>query len=197
MIVTATETVSKAAGASGYASATQNFNVTTLAPQAISFGTLSNVVYGSSTFTLSATASSGLTVLFASTTQTVCTVSTATVTILSGGTCTIHATQPGNSTYAPATPVDQGFTVTQEAQTITFAQPSDQVMSTVSFTLVGSASSGLTVSYASSTTGVCTVSGTTVTLVSDGTCTITATQAGNGNFSAATPGPQSFTVSGE
>jgi hypothetical protein len=50
---------------------------------------------------------------------------------------------------------------------------------------------------ASSTTGVCTVSGTTVTLVSDGTCTITATQAGNANFSAATPVSQSFNVSGE
>jgi uncharacterized protein (TIGR03437 family) len=197
MVVTATETVSKAAGASGYASATQTFNVTTLAPQAISFGTLSNVVYGSGTFTVSATASSGLTVLFTSTTSSVCTVATATVTILSGGTCTIQATQAGNSIYAPATPINQGFTVTPEAQTITFAQPADQVMSSVTYTLVGSASSGLTVSYASSTTGVCTVSGTTVTLVSDGTCTITATQAGNGNFAAATPVSQSFNVSGE
>jgi len=197
VVVTATETVSKATGASGYASATQTFNVTTLAPQTINFGTLSSVVYGSGTFTLSATASSGLTVSFASTTPSVCTVSTATVTILSGGTCTIQATQPGNSIYAPAPPVNQGFSVTQESQTITFAQPADQVMSSVTYTLVGSASSGLTVSYSSSTPSVCTVSGTTVTLVSDGTCTITATQAGNADFSAATPVSQSFNVTGE
>jgi hypothetical protein len=197
MIVTATESGSMAPGASSFATASQTISVTTLAPQMITFGALSNVAFGSGTFTLSATASSGLTVLFASTTQSVCTVSTATVTIVSGGACTIQATQPGNANFSAATPVNQGFTVTTEAQTITFNQPPDQVMSSGTYTLVGSASSGLTVSYASSTTGVCTVSGTLVTLVSDGTCTITATQTGNANFSAATPVPQSFQVSGE
>jgi hypothetical protein len=34
-------------------------------------------------------------------------------------------------------------------------------------------------------------------LVSDGTCTITASQAGNAYFSAATPVQQSFNVTGE
>jgi hypothetical protein len=41
---------------------------------------------------------------------------------------------------------------------------------------------------------VCTVSGATVTLVSAGTCTIQATQAGNANYAAATPVNQSFQV---
>ena len=49
--------------------------------------------------------------------------------------------------------------------------------------------------FTSATTSVCTVSGTTVTLVSSGTCTINADQAGDSNYSAATQVAKSFTVS--
>ena len=80
--------------------------------QTISFGALSNQTLGAAPFTLSATASSGLAVSFASTTAPVCTVSGATVTLTAVGTCTIEATQAGNANYAAATPVDQSFQVT-------------------------------------------------------------------------------------
>ena len=80
-------------------------------PQTISFGTLSNMALGSVPFTVSATASSGLAVTFASTTPSVCTVSGATVTLTAAGTCTIEATQAGDTNYAAATPVDQSFEV--------------------------------------------------------------------------------------
>jgi hypothetical protein len=50
------------------------------------------------------------------------------------------------------------------------------------------------VSFVSATTGVCTVSGMTATLVAAGTCTIRATQAGNSVYLAATTVSQSFTV---
>jgi len=43
------------------------------------------------------------------------------------------------------------------------------------------ASSGLTVTYTSLTTGKCTVSNKKLTLVATGTCTIRASQAGNSN----------------
>jgi len=64
----------------------------------------------------------------------------------------------------------------------------------VSLTLSATSSSGLPVSFSSTTTAVCTVSGTTATLVNPGTCTIQASQAGNANYAAATPVSQSFTV---
>jgi hypothetical protein len=41
----------------------------------------------------------------------------ATVTLVSLGTCTIQATQPGNANYAAATPVNQSFQVAQGSQT--------------------------------------------------------------------------------
>ncbi len=81
--------------------------------QSITFNALSNQAYGAAPFTIGATASSNLTVSFASQTAPVCTVSAATVTLVSVGTCTIRATQSGNVTYAAATPVNQSFQVTQ------------------------------------------------------------------------------------
>ena len=82
-----------------------------LTPQTITFGSLGNVTLGVAPFTVGATASSSLAVTFASTTQSVCTVSGATVTVLAAGSCSLTATQAGNATYAAATPVAQSFTV--------------------------------------------------------------------------------------
>ena len=48
------------------------------------------------------------------------------------------------------------------------------------------ASSGLSVTISSDTQTKCTVSGTTVSLVADGICTLRGTQTGNSNFNAAT-----------
>jgi hypothetical protein len=50
------------------------------------------------------------------------------------------------------------------------------------------------VTFASATTDICTVSGTTVTLAALGVCTIQATQGGNANYAAAAPVSQSFAV---
>jgi hypothetical protein len=165
--------------------------------QTITFGMLSNQPLGALPFTVSATASSGLTVSFNSLTTPVCTVSVSgTVTLLSGGTCTIQATQAGGGNFTAAPPVNQSFTVSPEGQTITFLTLPGQVYGTAPFPVSASTTSGLTVSFNSLTTPVCTVTVSgTVTLVSGGTCTIQATQAGGGNFTAAPPVNQSFTVS--
>jgi hypothetical protein len=80
--------------------------------QTITFGALSNKPLGTAPFAVSATASSGLAVTFASTTTTVCTVSGDTLTLVAVRRCTIHATQPGNTDYAAATPVNQSLQVT-------------------------------------------------------------------------------------
>ena len=86
-------------------------SVPTPLPQTITFPPLKNQVLGGAPFALSATASSGLAVTFASNTASVCTVSGVTVTLVAVGTCSITASQPGNSTYAAATPVTQTFTI--------------------------------------------------------------------------------------
>lgn len=91
--------------------------------QAITFGPLPNQPFGTAAFNVSATASSGVTVTFASTTPTVCTIFGSTVNLVSAGTCTIQATQAGNTTFAAATPVSASFTVTMVAPSISFTVP--------------------------------------------------------------------------
>ena len=83
--------------------------------------------YGDSPFDIAgdASATSGLTVEFASTTPSVCTVSVTTVTLKGAGDCMIEATQPGNGTWDPAIPVDQTFHVAQTTLTVTASSPTD------------------------------------------------------------------------
>ena len=162
--------------------------------QTITFGPLSNVVFGSGTVTLSATASSGLAVTFASTTTAVCTVSGNIVNLVSAGACSITATQSGNGSDAPAPPVTETFTVMQAAQTITFISLSNAALGSGPGALTATASSGLAVTFASTTTAVCTVAGNIVSLVTAGTCSIAASQPGNANYSAAPNVVQSFAV---
>ncbi|MEO8305143.1 MAG: kelch repeat-containing protein, partial [Betaproteobacteria bacterium] len=164
------------------------------AAQNITFNALNAKTFGVAPFAVSATASSGLAVVFASGTPSVCTVSGTTVTILAGGGCTITATQPGNANYSAASPVSQPFIVNPAAQSITFGALTAKAIGSPPFALSASASSGLTVAFASGTLPVCTVSGSTVTIVAAGTCTINATQAGNPTYSAAPPVSQSFAV---
>lgn len=57
------------------------------------------------------------------------------------------------------------------------------------------ASSGLPVTYESSTPTVCTISGATVTMASVGTCTVVASQGGNSEWEAAPDVSQSITFS--
>jgi hypothetical protein len=166
-------------------------------PQSITFGTIAAQTVGTP-LTLSATASSGLGVSYASSTANICTVSGSTATFLAAGTCSITASQPGNNVYSAAAPVSQSFTVNAgslTAQTITFGTIATQTVGTP-LTLSATASSNLAVTFASSTAGVCTVSGTTATFVASGTCTITASQAGNSTYAPATAS-QTFTVNGQ
>jgi hypothetical protein len=83
--------------------------VTATVPQTIIFGPLAPMTLGDPPFSVSATASSGLTVSFAA--SGACTVLGSQVTITGAGSCTITASQAGNATFSAATPVSQTFTV--------------------------------------------------------------------------------------
>ena len=80
--------------------------------QTISFGPLANATLADSPVTVSATASSGLTVTFSTTTPAVCVASGTSITLVGVGTCTVQADQAGDATYNPAPPVTQSFEVT-------------------------------------------------------------------------------------
>ena len=79
------------------------------------------------------------------------------------------------------------------AQTIAFTQPAPGAYGATA-TLVATSTSNLSVTFTAS--GVCTVSGTTLSFTGVGAnaCTVTAQQSGNASYNAATPVPYTVTV---
>ena len=171
-------------------------STTATTSQTITFAPLSSVAPGTAPFDLIASASSGLAVSFSSTTPAVCTVAGSTVTLVSAGTCSITAGQAGNSTYSAAASVTQSFAVTSggvTSQTISFAALPDVTYGVPAFSLTASASSGLPVVYKASPATVCTIAGSTITIIGGGVCSVTATQTGNAAASAVGALPRAFT----
>jgi len=143
-----------------------------------------------------ATATSGLAVSYGSTTPGVCSISGTTVTMLGAGTCTIAANQAGDANWNVAAQVTQNVTIGKGVNTITFPPQATQTFATGGTFGISpaTATSGLAVSYGSTTPGVCAISGTTVTMLGAGTCTITASQGGDANWNAATPVAQNIAI---
>ena len=117
-------------------------NSSSLTAQTISFTLSSPVNYGSTPITLNGSASSGLTVTYASSNTAVATVSGNILTIVGAGSATITASQSGDATYASATPVDQYLIVNPIMLTVSNAQVTDKyydagVGATITGTLVG------------------------------------------------------------
>ena len=81
------------------------------------------------------------------------------------------------------------------AQTITFGNPGTKQVSATPFASNATASSALTVTLTSQTTGTCSVSGLNITALANGFCTIIATQAGNATYSEAPAVTQTFPIS--
>jgi len=187
---------------SGVAAIAQTITVTspaTLSPNKVNFGV--------PPVALAATATSGLPVVFTTTTPTVCTgLDTDTVTFIDNGTCTIDANQAGNSLYAPAPQKVITFTVAALSPKLTILTPLSTTYTTTPIPLVA-ASSNMT----SSAAPICfvldqgpgTVSGQggatgppcfppqTLTLTGAGAVSLTATQAASPGYNSAT---SNFTV---
>ncbi|MFM9027924.1 MAG: InlB B-repeat-containing protein, partial [Bacteroidota bacterium] len=176
------------------ASTVASFSMITLSSQTITFAQPNSMRTTDGSQSLSYSASSGLTVTLTVNTPSVCTLSGATVRPAGAGTCSITASQGGNSTYSAADNVTRTFTIEGLSQTISFTQPGSMVSTDNSQSLTASASSGLTVTLTSNSGSVCTVSSTSVTPVAAGTCSITASQPGNSTYSAATSVTRTFTI---
>ncbi|MFD1089541.1 beta strand repeat-containing protein, partial [Shewanella seohaensis] len=119
---------------------------------------------------------------------------TITVTGLTNGTAYTFTVTATNGIGTGSASAASNSVTPKADQTITFTQPANYNFGATP-TLTATSSSGLTVSFTSSTTGVCTISsGGALTFVSAGTCTIDADQAGNSSTNAASTVTRSFTV---
>ncbi len=161
--------------------ASQTISVTTHAP--------ASAVYGAS-FGVAATAPGG-TVSFSSSGS--CTNVTATFTMTSGtGTCTVKYDQAGDANYAAASQVTESTTAQKATQSINFSPLNGHTYGDADFDPGATASSGLTVSYGAS--GNCLIVNGMVHLTGAGSCTVTASQAGNANYNAASDVQHGFSI---
>ncbi|WP_343703958.1 FG-GAP-like repeat-containing protein [Chitinophaga sp.] len=188
--ITGTGTATITATQSGNA----NYNSTTAtavltvnkATQTITIDPLPAKTFGDADFTASAHASSGLPVTFSSSDPNVATVAAnGTIHITGAGTVTITAIQAGNGNYL-AVSITATLTISKAIQQITWIDLPVKTFGDADFPAGAAASSGLPVEYASSDANVATVNAAgQVHITGAGTVTITATQSGNGNYSAA------------
>lgn len=160
--------------------------------QTIDFAEIADQTFGTK-FSLRPTATSGLAVELTSLTEAICRVDASQVTYVTGGECTLKATQAGGIYYNAAAAVTRTFTVLPAEQTITFTAPvAPRYGTTVA--LEASSDSKLPVTLASATESVCTVDNGYATFVDVGTCTLSASQAGNASYTAAETVTHSFSV---
>jgi len=159
--------------------ANQTINVTTPAPASAAYN---------SSFSVDATASSGLPVTYSSGSPGVCTNVGADFSMVSGtGTCVVQYDQAGDADYNAAPQVTNNVAAQKLDQTINVTTPAPaNAAYNSSFSVDATASSGLPVSYSSGSPGVCTNVGALFTMISGtGTCVVQYDQGGNANYNAA------------
>jgi hypothetical protein len=159
-------------------------------PQTISFPTLASHTFGDLPFLVTATASSGLPVLFAASDS--CSVDGRTVTLLSAGVCTLTASQSGDAAYLPAPDVSQTFAIGRARQAVAFAPLPDLIFGHRPFSVSATASSGLPVTF--SAAGACSSAGDLVTVTGAGSCTVIAAQSGDANYEPAPGVTHTFAI---
>ena len=164
-------------------------------PQTINFPVIPTKTYGDAPFTLSATASSALPVLFTLISgPAIVNAQTNLLTITGTGLVTITAYQPGDNIYDTAAPVTRSFTINKAAQIITFPAIANQNFGNVFVNLSAISDAGLTINY-TVLSGPATVSGNLLTLTGAGAVTVRASQNGDTNYLAAAQVDRSFCTS--
>ena len=168
------------------------------APQTINFSQPVNSP-SDKTVALTATATSGLAVTITSLTPAICAVaqdsagkySVSAAAGITGdlNTCQLQATQGGDTRWAAALPVTKSFRFTRVAQTITFTPVASRYFGGPLTQLIATSTSGLPVSFRSTTPAVCAVTAgetssvlsyvTPFTTSSIAYCSIEASQVGN------------------
>jgi|SRR5579862_143632 len=163
--------------------ANQAIQITTDAPASAGYGT---------SFTVAATGGgSGNGIAYGS--SGACTNAGAEFTMTSSvGTCTVTYDQAGNTNYNAATQETESVTAQKADQTITFAALATHTYGNPDFDAGATASSGDQVSYVA--VGNCGIVAGFVDITGAGSCTVTASQAGDADYKAAPLVQRTFSI---
>ncbi len=168
--------------------ATYSFNVGKIAQSPLSFSMPSSVRAGSSIqLTATGGTGTGALVFVTPSSSTVCRVSGSTLTAVGIGTCTVNVVKTSDTNYlavdaSASTTITTASLLNQAAITgnvpITLRAGQSGTLSSTGGTGTGA------VTYASNTPSICTVSGTTLSAVAAGFCSITTTKAADSTYNS-------------
>ena len=128
-------------------------------------------------------------------TPNVCSAVVGYVNVISGGTCTLNYSTPASADYLASDVFPLTFQITRSAQTITFTLPPTIALTSKSLALSAKASSGLGVTFNSTTPTICSVTESSLNLLAAGNCQVSAQQAGSATISPVSA-VQSVSVTG-
>ena len=194
--------IAKAASTNYNAATSARFSVTvTRASQTVNFtSTIPSSPVSGGTYTLAATATSGLSVSYslANGSSSYCSLSGNVVTFNATGNCVVNADQAGNSNYTAASTQSQTIAIGSRNQTITFAAIANRTFGDASFTLGASVPSTASVTYAlgnGTTNSACSVTSSgIVSVLAVGRCEIVASALGDSQYAPASSVTRAFDV---
>lgn len=164
------------------------------ASQAITFAPIADAVYGDGPITPVVSSDSGLEITLGSSNTSVASVEDGNIIINGAGTVHITASQAGDQNFEPAEDVTISFTVNKADQIITFGIPGSVTYGAAAIDPGASASSALTVSYASNNSSVAEVVDGLIYIRGAGDAVITASQEGDSDFNPAPEVSSAITV---
>jgi DNA-binding beta-propeller fold protein YncE len=159
-----------------------------------------NRTYGGSYTPAATGGGSGNPVIFSidsSSTTGACVMAGQSVSFTGVGTCVVDANQAGGDGYDPAPQAQQSFTIGPAPQMITFTSSppaNPNYGGSYTPTATGGGSGNPVVFSVAGSTGSCAMSGQTVLFTAPGKCVVSATQAGNADWSAAAQQQQMFAI---
>lgn len=164
------------------------FQLKTYTAQSIVWqGDLSYSLAVGATIPVTATATSGLPIVLSSLTPTICTVSNSKVIVVSAGRCEVWADQGGNDTYSATydkflVAIAIADTRLVQSLTLNLGGGTRSLYAGSTFQINPTASSGLAVTIGVQPVSVCSISGTTITVVGAGSCLVHVYQGGDARY---------------
>jgi hypothetical protein len=155
--------------------------------QTITFSTPATLNANQMGYALGAISTSNLGIDYTSNTLNICTVSGDALYMVAEGECSITANQSGSANYLPAASITKVIRLSKGTQTINFTPTTKLRFNSGPYTLQATATSGLSVTFTNNSQSVCALNGNTLTMISLGVCSVTASQTGNAIISAAPP----------
>ena len=101
------------------------------------------------------------------------------INVISGGPCILNYSSPDSTNYLASDLTPLTFEITRTPQLVSFAMPPTVILRSKTLVLNATSSSGLAVTFQSDSPVTCSVTGSSLNLLAEGSCRVEAIQAGS------------------